>query len=129
MDREEALNLFGYESFENPSGEEVKHKYHDLAKEYHPDHNKTINDTQFKKLNNAYKILKEPKKETLTEKEPVAKDDPGTVIFEQNTEVDREPITIFDISIELTKMWWGFWLAPFKAKNRRSYSQQSRRTT
>lgn len=44
------------------SPEEIKTAFRKLAKEHHPDRNKSADDTVFKEINEAYEVLSDPKK-------------------------------------------------------------------
>ncbi|EDX53753.1 molecular chaperone DnaJ [Ureaplasma urealyticum] len=44
------------------SSEEIKTAFRKLAKEHHPDRNKSADDTVFKEINEAYEVLSDPKK-------------------------------------------------------------------
>lgn len=58
MNSQQAYSILGLTS--NASEEDIKKKYRELAKQYHPDNKKTGNADKFKEITSAYEVLTKP---------------------------------------------------------------------
>ena len=72
---------------------EIKKAYRRLARLHHPDLNQNARDTQIKRLNEAYEILRDPKKRAVydAQRRELQRQAEALAAFKRQQQVKREP--------------------------------------
>jgi curved DNA-binding protein CbpA len=72
---------------------EIKKSYRRLARLHHPDLNQNGRDTQIKRLNEAYEVLRDPKKRAVydAQRRELQKQAEALAAFKRQQQIKREP--------------------------------------
>ncbi len=75
------------------SATEIKKSYRRLARLHHPDLNQSGRDTQIKRLNEAYEVLRDPQKRAVydAQRRELQKQAEALAAFKSQQQVKREP--------------------------------------